>query len=151
SRVGVLLFVRTLGEEIFAGNLTDSYLSQTVNFLNQKPISVFATYSNQGNTYLNPYGYIEFKNLITRSVILEPVEPWFVLPNSLRTREVVGPTLAPGMYTVKILMNRGYDNIIDESKKHYLIRLDAVTTSVLGSLVFLLVIILIFKIKKKYV
>jgi ABC-type multidrug transport system permease subunit len=43
------------------------------------------------------------------------LEPWFVLPKSLRTRELAWDReFLFGRYTVKAKINRGYDNVIDE-------------------------------------
>ncbi len=151
SRVGVLLFVRVEGEEVFSGEMVDSHVSYNVDLLNQKPLNILTTYNNTGNTYLNPYGYVEIKNLITREVFREPIDPWFVLPNSSRTREVEISSLPLGIYGAKILMNRGYDNIIDKTKSHYFIKLNLGFTVVLSLLVILVTLLVGFKIKKKYV
>jgi hypothetical protein len=43
------------------------------------------------------------------------LEPWFVLPGSLRVREFSWDReFLLGRYTVKAAINRGYDDLIDE-------------------------------------
>lgn len=151
SRVGVLLFVRVEGEEVFSGEVVDSNVSYNVDLLNQKPLNIMTTYNNTGNTYLNPYGYVEIKNLITREVFREPIDPWFVLPNSFRTREVEISSLPLGIFGAKILMNRGYDNIVDETESHYFVKLNPTFTIIFSLLIILVGLLVGFKIKKKYV
>jgi hypothetical protein len=47
------------------------------------------------------------------------LEPWFVLPKSLRLRDVSWDReLLFGRYTITAKINRGYDNMIDEKVIH---------------------------------
>jgi pilus assembly protein TadC len=43
------------------------------------------------------------------------MQPWFVLPKSLRTKEVSWDReFLIGRYTATVQLNRGYDDIVDE-------------------------------------
>lgn len=119
ARVGVLFFVRVEGEENFSGQLVNAGLLGGPFLFGDKEPTVFLSYENSGNTYLNPYGYIEIQNVFSRQKKQVAIEPWFVLPESSRIREVPTVSLFGGVYTFKVLLNRGYDNIID-TEQHYL-------------------------------
>ncbi|MBI2100016.1 MAG: hypothetical protein HYT48_01605 [Candidatus Vogelbacteria bacterium] len=72
-------------------------------------------FENQGDVYLNPYGYISVANLWGREIFWQEIEPWFVLPHALRQQTVeLKQPLGLGYYHVKLALNRGYDNVIDE-------------------------------------
>ncbi len=120
ARIGVLFFVRVEGDEMFSGQLINTGLLDGLVLFGNKNPTVFLSYENGGNTYLNPYGYIEIQNVLSRQVKRVAIEPWFVLPDSSRIKEISTVSLFGGVYTVKVLLNRGYNNIID-TDQHYLL------------------------------
>lgn len=72
-------------------------------------------FENQGDIYLNPYGFVSVTNLWGQEVTWQEIEPYFVMPHALRLQTVeLKPTLGVGYYRVKLALNRGYDNVIDE-------------------------------------
>jgi hypothetical protein len=73
-------------------------------------------FRNNGETSLNPYGVIEVRNIFGEKVAETEVDPWFVLPESTRTRDLLAPVPEVlGMYEVRLRLNRGYGNVIDEA------------------------------------
>ena len=79
------------------------------------PIGLHILYENTGSVHLNPYGELRIKNLFGEEVGFVELEPWFALPNSLRTREVTWDReLLFGRYVATAYINRGYDDIVDE-------------------------------------
>lgn len=143
ARIGSLFFVTVPGEIEHSGQtleistVTDSY------WYEKGPIGFGILYENTGSIHLNPYGEISITNMFGEQVGFVELEPWFVLPKSLRVRELSWDReFLLGRYTVTAKINRGYDNIVDE-----------VTTSfwvlpwkiVLGT--FVVVFVLIFGIR----
>ena len=64
---------------------------------------------------MNPYGELSITNMFGEQVGFVELEPWFVLPTSLRTRDVAWEReFLLGRYTVTAKINRGYDDIVDE-------------------------------------
>jgi hypothetical protein len=79
------------------------------------PINLGIFYENTGSVHLNPYGELSITNMFGEEVGFIELEPWFVLPKSLRTREITWDReLLLGRYTVTARINRGYDDIVDE-------------------------------------
>src|SRR5690606_36459792 len=76
SRVGVLFFVRVIGDEIEKGYLSSFNLNVgKFQFGNLSKPQVFISYKNEGNTYLNPYGFLEVLNIFgqtKKSVKISP-------------------------------------------------------------------------------
>ncbi len=115
SRLGTLFFVRIkgeTGETIESGFLKDFKIEK--NFYEKGPISFELLFENNGNVYLVPYGIIEIKNFLRTKVSEIELNPWFVMPNSLRLRDIQWKKLMFGRYTANIKVNRGYQDIIDE-------------------------------------
>jgi hypothetical protein len=79
------------------------------------PINLGITFENTGSVHLNPYGELSITNMFGEEVGFIELDPWFVLPQSLRTRDVAWERgYLFGRYTVTAKINRGYDNVIDE-------------------------------------
>jgi len=108
SRLGALFFVRIKGRVPTAGALKEFGLADH-NF--------HLLFENKGDIYLNPYGYIAVFDLFGREVLFQELEPWFVLPHSLRLYRVpLEHQLWPGYYRAVLKLNRGYEDIIDEQE-----------------------------------
>jgi len=70
---------------------------------------------NTGSVHVNPYGELSITNMFGEEVGFIELEPWFVLPTSLRVREITWDReFLLGRYKVTAQINRGYDDIIDE-------------------------------------
>jgi hypothetical protein len=115
ARVGTLFFITVPGEVVKSGE------TKAVSVLNKKwwyekgPINMAVLFENTGSVHLNPYGEARIKNIFGEEVGFVELEPWFVLPKSLRSREFSWDReLLFGRYTVFVSINRGYDDIIDE-------------------------------------
>ncbi|MCA9362594.1 hypothetical protein KC906_04415 [Candidatus Kaiserbacteria bacterium] len=115
ARVGSLFFLRVLGDAVTEGR------TQSISVLGDKwwhesgPIELGILYENTGSIHVNPYGELSITNMFGEEVGFVELEPWFVLPNSLRVREVVWDReFLLGRYEVTARINRGYDDIVDE-------------------------------------
>lgn len=112
TRVASLFFIRVNGKVVNNGNLKDFKTEKSL--YESGPITFKILSENNGSVYLSPYGVIEIKNMLGQQIDERQIDPWFVMPDSLRERDVVwNNNFLFGRYTATISMNRGYDNIID--------------------------------------
>jgi hypothetical protein len=115
ARIGSLIFLRVKGETVVAGETKSLDIIGDNWWYEKGPINLGILYENTGSVHLNPYGQLSVTNMFGEEVGYVELEPWFVLPNSLRIREVSWDReFLLGRYTVKAEINRGYDDIIDE-------------------------------------
>ncbi len=111
-RLGVLIFVRVAGPAWEQGELKEFEVNKNAA---GRPESFDVLFENQGDVYLNPYGFISAKNWRGRETLFLPIEPWFVMPHSLRRQSLAVPEpLGPGWYRLTLKLNRGYGNLVDE-------------------------------------
>lgn len=116
TRLASLFFVRIKGDVLENSYMKDFKTNKR--FYESGPISFTMLYENNGSVHESPYGVIEIKNMLGRKIDEIQVDPWFVMPDSLRTRELKWERgLLFGKYTAVASVNRGYQNIID--KKSY--------------------------------
>ena len=115
ARIGTLFFVTVPGDIKEDGHVKEISLANNKWWYEKGPIKMHILYENKGSVHLNPYGEIRIKNILGEEVGFIEIEPWFALPNSLRTKDIVWDReLLFGRYTVTANINRGYDNIVDE-------------------------------------
>lgn len=115
ARVGSLFFVTVKGDVETGGKTTGIATLDNKWWYEKGPINLGVTYENTGSIHLNPYGELAVTNMFGEQVGFVELEPWFVLPTSLRTRDVAWEReFLLGRYTVTAKINRGYDNIVDE-------------------------------------
>jgi len=64
--------------------------------------------------HLNPYGRLSITNILGETVGDVEMVPWFVMPQSLRAKDVSwNREFLLGRYIATVEINRGYDNIVD--------------------------------------
>jgi len=115
ARIGTLFFITIPGPVERNGELKDFTTVSERRFYQDGPISFGILYENIGSMHLLPYGEIRIHNIFKEEVGSVSVDPWFVLPNSLRLREVTWDrTVLFGQYTATVAINRSYDDIVDE-------------------------------------
>lgn len=115
ARVGTLFFVTVPGEMKYEGETKALTLKNSQFWYEKGPIALNVVYENTGSVHLNPYGDLRIKNLFGEEVGFVELEPWFVLPKSLRSREVTWDReLLFGRYVASVSINRGYEDIVDE-------------------------------------
>lgn len=114
SRVGTLFFLTIPGETTIEGELVNFATLPDKTFFTDGPINFQILFENKGALHLNPYGEIRITNLLNEEVGFVELDPWFALPQSLRSREVTwNRELLIGKYTATAHINRGYDDIVD--------------------------------------
>lgn len=115
TRIGTLFFVTIKGDIERDGETISFGTIEDKKFFTEGPIPFAIVYDNRGTIHTTPYGEIDIVNYSGESVGFVELEPWFVMPNSLRLREVTWTReLLVGKYTATAKINRGYENVIDE-------------------------------------
>lgn len=115
ARIGTLFFVTVPGDVVKSGELRQFSTVEDRWWYERGPINFALTFENTGSLHLGLYGEIEITNMFGEEVGFVELEPWFVLPQSLRLREVTWDReWLLGRYTATARINRGYDDVIDE-------------------------------------
>lgn len=115
ARIGTLFFITVPGEVKKDGRFTDFLLVNNQTWFEKGPIKMNLVFENNGSVHLNPYGEIRVKNFFGEEVGMTELEPWFVLPESVRSRPVdFDRELLLGRYVATAYVNRGYDDVVDE-------------------------------------
>jgi len=117
SRLGSLFFVKIAGNVNEDGLLEDFRVSGSKQLIYNRGQLVFEIlFSNKGNVHLIPYGVIEIRSMLGFVVETLPIDPYFALPDATRFRTMHWDGgIRFGRYSATLLLNRGYDDIIDES------------------------------------
>lgn len=119
TRLGMLFFVTVPGAVTREGDLKDFGLIGSHFRTHATDLRFHLLYENRGNIYLNPYGKLEL-TYPSGEIFSQVLDPWFVLPQSERLREIIlltaAPPLTPGRYQAKLILNRGYDNLLTEAQ-----------------------------------
>ncbi len=115
ARIGTLFFITIPGAIEKAGELKDFSTLPKKTFFQNGPINFGFLYENTGSIHLAPYGEMRIKNIFNEEVGFVQLDPWFVLPQSLRLREVLWDRdFLFGRYKATTYVNRSYDDVIDE-------------------------------------
>jgi hypothetical protein len=115
ARVGSLLFVTVRGDVDMGGGTTEIRTLDGKVWYEEGPVNLGIVYENTGSVHSNPYGELSIKNMFGEEVGFLEIEPWFVLPKSLRTRDLTWDReFLLGRYTVTARINNGYSNTVDE-------------------------------------
>lgn len=115
SRIGTLFFVTNPGEVTQELKLVDFTTAGERKVFTKGPINFSLVSENTGSMHTTPYGEVRIFNMLGAEVGFFELEPWFVMPQSLRLREVAwNRELLMGKYTAVAKVNRGYGDIVDE-------------------------------------
>ncbi len=114
TRIGSLFFIRVAGEVKQDLILKEFSLKGDSRIVGSSPVDFQLLYENNGSIHENPSGSIRVRNMFGSEVATLEVEPWFVMPDSLRLREVSwnSPFLF-GRYVATAEIHKGYDNLTD--------------------------------------
>lgn len=117
QRIGVLLFITVPGDNIYEGELKNFHIEPHKKWYDGNTFNFVITYENSGTSHVAPYGEISIENMFGEEVGYVELTPWFVLPQSVRLREISWKRdMLYGKYTATLKLNRGYDNIVDEKQ-----------------------------------
>lgn len=143
ARVGSLIFLKVKGDSLTAGKTLSLATIGDSWWYEKGPIQMGILFENTGSVHVNPYGEIAVTNMLGEEVGFVELEPWFVLPNSLRLREISWDReFLLGRYTATAKVNRGYDDIVDE----VVVTFWVLPWKIVGG-TFLIIFIIIFSIR----
>jgi len=156
SRIGSLFLVKINGQGKEEGRLEDFKIAGPLQkFYSSAPESFEIAYENTGNVHLVPYGKISINNLIGRTVDQIAVDAYFVLPDSIRYREVFwqDANFLFGRYKAELSLYKGYGNEYEESEIVFWVLPWKIVVPVFVGLVLLISLVYYiltrFEIKKK--
>jgi hypothetical protein len=113
SRLGALFLVRVNGEAKESGQLIAfNLLGGSGNVLGSSPSGFEVVFKNDGNVHLVPHGLVRVTNLFGSKIGSVPVDAYFSLPDSTRTRDVTwkNPPFMIGRYSATLDFYKGYKN-----------------------------------------
>ncbi len=117
ARVGTLFFVTIPGALEYDATLSEFGTLQKQKFYQSGPVTFGLLHENKGSVHIAPYGELRIRNFFGEEVGYLELDPWFVLPNSVRLREVTWTRdYLFGRYTASVAINRGYDDVVDEAQ-----------------------------------
>lgn len=120
TRIGSLIFIRVAGDIVEDLTLKDFSLRNNRWLLGGTPVNFEILYENNGTVHENPYGAINITNIFGSDVGHIDVEPWFILPDSLRAREITwNPKFLLGRYKATLDLSRVYDNKKDSATVYF--------------------------------
>ncbi|HEY4514719.1 MAG TPA: hypothetical protein VJJ22_01005 [Candidatus Paceibacterota bacterium] len=120
SRIAVGIFVRTSEEQEAVGRLVTFGSATGKHFFDHGPISMIISYSNDGGVYLTPGGTITVTNIFGRPTETRVVTPWYVLPNSIRSKtEQLGSKYSFGRYKATLRINNGLGGPLEQAEYTY--------------------------------
>lgn len=115
SRIGTLFFVTTPGGIERSMELKSFSSLGDKKFYTKGPIDFNIVTENTGSVHVTPYGELRIFNTLGNEVGYVELQPWYVLPNALRNKEIKwNREFLVGRYTAVLELNRGYDNITDK-------------------------------------
>lgn len=121
GRIAALTFVNVKGASKQEGSLVGFATKQNKKLFFSSEIPFRLVYKNTGEVNLNPYGIIEVKNVFNSVVAKTILDPWYALPDSLRTRDVVINKQFFGIYKATAQVNRGYGDIVDQKEFSFVV------------------------------
>lgn len=114
ARIGTLFFVTIPGATLHEGKMLNFATVPEQTFFQGGPINFGILYENTGSIHLAPYGEVRVMNMLGEEIGVVELDPWFVLPQSERLRELSwNREFLFGRYTATAQVNRSYDDIID--------------------------------------
>lgn len=145
ARIGTLLFIKVKGDENYEGGLSDFSTIDDKLWYESGPVNFGVLYENTGNQHVNPYGELRITNIFGEEVGFVEIEPWFVLPKSLRLREITWDReYLLGMYRVELNLNRGYEDVVDTEVIRFWVLPWKFLVAVFGGLFVLIFLIRLF-------
>lgn len=112
TRVGALFLINVKGDVVEAGRV--SQFSGPRVHTRMEPVKFNVSFRNEGTTHVVPHGTVEIRNLFGSRVAMLPVEAWYVLPQSERSREVVWDRRwlwGPYRATINLTFGRAGDQV----------------------------------------
>jgi len=147
TRLVSLFFVRVNGDINFEGELLSFSVDKKI--YKEMPINLSLIYKNDGNAHLNPYGIINIKNWRGHIIGNIEIDPYFVMPSFSREKKfIINNEIGIGLFTANLELNRGYDDIVDETEIKFWVIPNNTKYAVLS--IIILIIFLFWQVKKRF-
>ncbi len=147
SRIGSLLLIKVDGDITLDSELVDFRIAENKKlFLLDPPKEFEIAVRNNGSVHTIPYGSVKIKNMFGRTVTDIPVDAYFSLPQSTRSRTVdwEDPRFLFGYYSAELNLYRGYEDLVDtKSLSFWSLPLILVVPLLLVLVIFVLLYILV--------
>lgn len=149
TRVGSLIFLKVKGPAEEQGKVARfDIIGGKRMILTNRQVDFQVSFKNTGNIYLNPYGVIEIKNWRGRIVDRLPIEPWYVFPDSSRTRSASWDNVPLfGLYHADLVLNHGYSESYASLSSYSFVVVSLPTLALI--FIFLAGVLLIYKWRDK--
>jgi len=148
GRIATLVFVTVPGEIKTEGKVVSFQIARQQKIFFGSEALFQIAFENTGSVHLNPYGGIRVKNMFGHIVKTNAIDPWFVIPGSVRTREVTIQTSGLfGWYRAELELNPGYGDTINQKEVSFVVI--SIWAIVLIGLIVLVSIVLIVGRRKK--
>lgn len=155
SRLASLFFIRVSGDVQEEGRIEDFGTGGNSFFPSQDGVpTFFVSYTNIGTVHLDPYGRIMIRPVIIGTSRMIGIDPWAVLPGTTRLYETSEKEhLAPGVYTARLELNRGYGNLIDTRTVRFVVYPTgwSLVFWILGFFVFIFLIVRSLKLSRHFI
>jgi hypothetical protein len=117
SRIGVPVLVRTSDERHGEGRLVDFGTADGSRIFTGKTVNLRLSYENVGDVHIRPMGKVTLKNVFGAVAGEVAIEPWYILPGSIRSRTLELPTHYHfGYYSASVAMKDDYGQTADYAK-----------------------------------
>ncbi len=114
ARIGSQFFITVPGEVEVGSVVRDVSLVGDRWWYERGPIQVALTTENTGSIHLVMGADMIIRNMFGEEVGVSEIDPWFVLPKSLRLRTLSWDReFLLGRYTAEVRLARGHDDIVD--------------------------------------
>lgn len=146
SRVGSLFYIQVQGDIKEDGRL-ESFETEK-KWYEKGPVKFKSIFRNTGSVRLKPFGKIEIMDFRGKIIETLDVEPFNVLRDSIRQDIRLWDTEDWfGYYKARLVVNRGYGNIIDEEETTFWI-VSWKKLSVVVAVIMIIIVLLILTKKK---
>lgn len=117
SRVGVPVLVRTNDSRVGKGELVSFGTADGSKFFGANMIEFKLSYANTGDVHIRPLGKLTLRNMFGQVSAQLPIEPWYILPGTTRSRVVALPVgVHFGPYSAAISMDDGRGELGDDER-----------------------------------
>lgn len=141
TRIAVPILVRTSEVAKTSGGLLTFGTAQGKSVFSSTPVTLKIVYENTGQVHIRPNGKLVVKNIFGQIVYERVVEPWYILPGSIRSRTVdVGSGSFFGPYTAHLTLSGGGKVTVEQAKVRFWV-LPPPTILIIFLAIFLIVFI----------
>ena|SRR3989344_1834618 len=120
SRIGIPVLVRTNDMRQNSGRLIDFSTADGGRLYFKRELPLKLSYENDSDVYIRPHGKIVLTNIYGRTIRTIQIEPWFILPGTIRSQVIAIDISAHlGPYSAKLTIEDDYGKIVESVIVNY--------------------------------